>query len=134
MQALTQNDFDGSKIVFLPPEDKISPSPFQIKPPPKFSIQNSAIKPWTLKSKLPNRRSSSSRKLIITTGARMWTASQTPLLRANHAFQAIQVPAGRHKIHLAYEDRAFEIGAAVSIVAWLGCLICLFRLPRRKIQ
>ena len=59
---------------------------------------------------------------------------ETPLLRANHAFLAVQVPAGRHQIRLAYEDRAFETGATVSIVAWLGCLICLFRLRGRKIQ
>jgi hypothetical protein len=54
------------------------------------------------------------------------------LLRANYAFQAVQVPAGTHKIHLAYVDRAFQIGAAISITAWLGSLICLIRLPRRK--
>jgi uncharacterized membrane protein YfhO len=37
------------------------------------------------------------------------------LLRANHAFQAIQIPAGRHSIRLAYEDRAFQLGAVISI-------------------
>src|SRR5471030_234264 len=47
------------------------------------------------------------------------------LLRANYAFQAVQIPAGRHRLRLAYEDRAFEIGAAISIPAWLGCLACL---------
>jgi uncharacterized membrane protein YfhO len=56
----------------------------------------------------------------------------TPLLRANVAFQAVQVPAGSHKIHLAYVDRAFEIGAAIAIAAWPGCLIVLFRPPRKK--
>jgi uncharacterized membrane protein YfhO len=56
------------------------------------------------------------------------------LLRANHAFQAVEIPAGKHHIHFYYEDCAFEAGAAVSMVAWLGCLICLFRLRGRKIQ
>src|ERR1035441_7340948 len=51
---------------------------------------------------------------------------ETPLLRANHAFQAIQVPAGAHQIRVVYKDRAFETGAAVSIAAWLGCLVALF--------
>ncbi len=50
-----------------------------------------------------------------------------PLLRANVAFQAVQVPAGTHKMHLFYHDRAFEIGAAVSIAAWFGCLFVCFR-------
>jgi uncharacterized membrane protein YfhO len=54
------------------------------------------------------------------------------LLRANHAFQAVQVPAGRHHVRLAYEDRMFHIGAAVSAAGWLGCLSCLLLPPRKK--
>jgi hypothetical protein len=37
-----------------------------------------------------------------------------PLWRANHAFQAIQVPAGRHHVWLCYEDRKFRLGAWIS--------------------
>ena len=50
-----------------------------------------------------------------------------PLLRANVAFQAVQVPAGTHKLHLFYHDRAFEIGAAASLAAWFVCLFVCFR-------
>jgi hypothetical protein len=42
------------------------------------------------------------------------------LWRANHAFQALQVPPGRHQVTLRYEDRAFQIGAAISSLALLG--------------
>jgi uncharacterized membrane protein YfhO len=59
----------------------------------------------------------------------------TPLLRANVAFQAVQIPAGRHAIHLFYRDRAFEIGAAISICAWVFCcggLLLQFRFGRKK--
>jgi len=45
-----------------------------------------------------------------------------PLLRANIAFQAVQVPAGAHRVHLFSRDRAFEIGAASSLCAWMICL------------
>jgi uncharacterized membrane protein YfhO len=45
------------------------------------------------------------------------------ILRANHAFQAIQSPAGRHVIKLVYEDRAFYLGAFISAAALLGCLV-----------
>jgi uncharacterized membrane protein YfhO len=54
------------------------------------------------------------------------------LLRANHAFQAIQVPAGRHYIRLAYEDLAFQFGAAVSICMAVNCFICLRLLRKRQ--
>lgn len=53
-----------------------------------------------------------------------------PILRANHAFQALEVPAGQHEITLRYEDWAFRIGAAVSALTLLGCLTGLFMKPR----
>jgi uncharacterized membrane protein YfhO len=56
------------------------------------------------------------------------------LLRANYAFQAFQIPAGEHKIHLAYEDRAFEIGATISGIAWLGSFSALWFLRRRCVN
>ncbi len=45
-----------------------------------------------------------------------------PIYRANHAFQAIQSPAGHHVLKLVYEDRAFYLGALISGVALLGCI------------
>jgi hypothetical protein len=50
---------------------------------------------------------------------------RVPLLRANHAFQAIEVPAGEHNIRLAYEDSRFRMGLVISLltlVAWLVLL------------
>jgi hypothetical protein len=47
----------------------------------------------------------------------------TRVLRANHAFQAVEVPSGRHRVRLVYEDRAFKLGAFISILTaliWLG--------------
>jgi hypothetical protein len=42
------------------------------------------------------------------------------LLRANHAFQAVQVPAGDHRVDVVYQDRPFQIGAAISLFSLLG--------------
>ena len=36
------------------------------------------------------------------------------LWRANHAYQAVNVAAGRHRVKLVYEDRAFTTGALIS--------------------
>jgi hypothetical protein len=56
-----------------------------------------------------------------------WTARvdgrRVPLWKANWMFQALEVPAGRHKVTLHYEDRAFRIGAIISILTGLGFCI-----------
>ena len=54
-----------------------------------------------------------------------------PVLRANYAFQAVEVPAGKHHLRLAYEDRPFHIGAAISAAALVLCL-CGWRLTRAR--
>src|SRR5262249_5918225 len=45
-----------------------------------------------------------------------------PLLRANYAFQAVQIGAGRHRVRLVYQDQAFQVGMTVSGLAVLACL------------
>jgi hypothetical protein len=54
---------------------------------------------------------------------------ETPVLRANYAFQALMVPAGTHRVELRYRDRAFQIGSVLSIVSLLG--LAYFSRPHR---
>lgn len=54
--------------------------------------------------------------------ARLW--------RANHAFQALEVPDGRHTVVVAYRDRNLQAGGAVSLATLLGC--GLYGLRRRR--
>jgi len=47
----------------------------------------------------------------------------TKIWRANYAFQAVEVPAGRHAVELRYEDGRFLAGLILSglgLLAWLG--------------
>lgn len=50
-----------------------------------------------------------------------WTArvngELTPIVRANHAFQAIPVPVGESEVELVYEDKRFQLGGLISIVS-----------------
>jgi hypothetical protein len=41
----------------------------------------------------------------------------TALWRANHAFQALCVPKGKHRVVLVYRDVAFRLGAGISLAA-----------------
>lgn len=47
----------------------------------------------------------------------------TQLWRANHAFQALEAPAGRHRVVLIYEDHWFYGGLMVSLITMVACLV-----------
>ena len=52
---------------------------------------------------------------------------ETTLWRANHAFQALRVPAGRHRVALAYDDRTFRLGAWISGLSLAACAYAALR-------
>jgi hypothetical protein len=52
------------------------------------------------------------------------------LWRANYAFQAVEVPAGKHEVTLLYQDKMFRIGMFLTVCAGLICLV-LWALPQR---
>jgi hypothetical protein len=44
------------------------------------------------------------------------------LFRANHAFQAVQVPSGKHDVKLVYSDGKFYFGAIISLATLGSCI------------
>ena len=56
----------------------------------------------------------------------------TKILRANHGFQAVIVPAGEHRVELRYVDRTFLTGVALSSITVVVLLILGWRC--RKIR
>jgi hypothetical protein len=62
----------------------------------------------------------------------LWRASvdgrSVPLLRANLAFQAIQLPAGKHHIKLEYRDTNLMLGSLVSLLSAGLCCWLWFRM------
>ncbi|MGB0578083.1 MAG: YfhO family protein [Limisphaerales bacterium] len=45
---------------------------------------------------------------------------EVPILKANGAFQALNIPADTHRVELVYRDRKFTIGLVISLVALLA--------------
>jgi hypothetical protein len=133
LRALTQPDFDGGKTVFLPPEAK---SLMTVTNQTAARVLNSKFK--TQRVDIEVEAAEPSLVVVAQTYYHNWRAyvdgRPAPLLRANHAFQAIQVTAGRHYIRLAYEDPAFQFGAAVSICMAVNCFIFLHWLRKRQIR
>jgi len=66
-------------------------------------------------------------------GWRVWVdGREARLLRANVAFRAVQVSAGRHLIELRYRPRAIELGLAISLLALGAGLALTAWRPRRE--
>jgi hypothetical protein len=55
-----------------------------------------------------------------------------PIWRANYAFQALQVPAGGHKVQLIYKDSKLRVGAVLSGAGLLTCAGLWLMARRRK--
>ena len=64
----------------------------------------------------------------------LWQASvdgkPIPLLRANLAFQAVQVPTGTHHLRLSYRDPYLKVGSIISILSLLACVFTWLRSPK----
>ncbi len=56
------------------------------------------------------------------------------LWRANYAFQALAVPAGRHTVRLVYVDEKFRLGVGISLAGLAVCGFLWWKSPRPKVQ
>jgi hypothetical protein len=59
---------------------------------------------------------------------------EVKLWRANHAFQALEVPKGHHHVKLVYHDRIFLLGAFISGTTALVCGWSWFWLRRKRME
>ena len=118
---LTSPDFDGRKVVFLPEQYR---SLLTVSNQTKVKILGCKFHTQSVDAAVD--AAETSLVVVAQTYYHNWQAEidgrPVLLLRANHAFQAVVVPRGQHQIHLFYQDRAFQIGAAISIAMWINCL------------
>jgi hypothetical protein len=57
---------------------------------------------------------------------------RTPVYAANHAFRAVVVPAGRHRVTFTYRPLSFYVGAALSLLTLVGLSVALVVPARRR--
>ena len=132
LAALAQTHFDGARLVILPG----STHPLvTVTNPGNAKILQSSFGNDTVD--IAAEALAPALVVVAQTYYHNWRAevdgAPVPLLRANVAFQAVQIPAGKHTIHLYYQDRAFAIGAAISVCMWVNCGITLLLLFRRTL-
>lgn len=54
------------------------------------------------------------------------------ILKANVAFQAVKVPAGKSEVTMRYRDRSFQLGSAISLGTLAIIGIAIVRTPRKS--
>jgi hypothetical protein len=129
--ALTASDFDPGRMVILPRELR-----------PFISVTNQAAASVVESRFTPQRVDLSVQAqetalvVVAQTYYHAWRAfldgQPTRLLRANYAFQAVEVPRGRHRVELVYQDKALCWGSVISALTVLVCVAGWFRLGSRS--
>lgn len=126
LRGLTNAAFKPHQEVYLPNEAR------------SFVTATNQTEVRIASSKIKSRKieveiSASQRSLVVVaqTHYPAWHAyvdgHSTRVWRANHAFQALEVPSGIHRVALVYEDRWLKFGAAISLATLLVCGAGWFR-------
>ncbi len=122
LSALAAPDFDPRQTVFLPLEARAQVTVSNASPT-KVSVQQFAPQKVRLEVEAP----AAALVVIAQSFYHNWRAyvdnQPVRLWRANHAFQAVEVPAGRHQVTFVYADRMFYCGALISLFStaiWVG--------------
>jgi hypothetical protein len=119
--AILQPDFDGSKVVFLPPGARA-----QVSVTNESSVQLAGWHFARERVECEVEAQSASLLVVAQSYYHRWhafvDAQPAPLLRANYAFQAVPIPAGKHRVELLYQDSPFRKGTGISLAALLICV------------
>ena len=131
--SITNSGFEPARTVFLPPEAA------------RFIRASNGTSAKVLSTSFGTHQidctvdaPESSLVVIAQSFYHPWHAyvddAPTRLWRANYAFQALEVPPGKHRVRIVYEDANFLIGAAISAVALLGCAGLWFWRRERPVE
>jgi hypothetical protein len=118
---LTVTNFDPRQIVFLPLEMKSQVTATN-------RTETKIISPHFSPQRLEMQVEASAPAIVVVAQGfyHPWRAyvdgKRTELWRANYAFQALEVPAGRHELSIVYQDSVFHLGVAISLGALAVCL------------
>jgi len=134
LKKITANDFDPRTEVWL--------STMPMVPPPlptnfefKASISDLVVKRHEIT--FTAEANTYAAAVIAQSWHPAWLATvngePAEVIRANHAFQAVQIPDGKSEVRLKYVDHEFIKGAKLSFATALAMLIaCFFWRPKRQ--
>ncbi len=118
--AILGPEFEPRRVVYLPLEAQ---GRIHAREPSRVEVQPWRFSPHQIV--VPVQSDTGGLVVIAQSFYHCWRAEvdgrPVPLRRANYAFQAVEVPAGRHELTLRYRDWAFRWGTAVTGVSLLLC-------------
>jgi hypothetical protein len=128
LPALESPEFQPRQIVYLPSG---ASSTVLADADPGARVLSSDVRPDAC---VFNTTADSRAVLVVAQSYYHWwkaTVDGKPaeLVRANYAYQAVEVPPGRHEVRLVYWDRFFWVGLAVSFAALMCCLAGFTKAP-----
>ena len=126
LQAITANDFSPRDVVFLPESAR---SFVGVTNQSACTVHDTHF--WDNRIEADVEAAGPALVVLSQSYYHLWHASldgiPAPLLRANLAFQAVEIPAGRHHVQWIYRDPYLGIGAAISTLSLAACLLMSVR-------
>lgn len=120
LQGLASRGFDPHTQVYLRPEDRARVGVHRAT---DARITNALVSRGKVSAVV--HATEPSLVVMAQSWSRGWRATvdgqPVPLLQANHAFQAVQVPAGQHELRLIYRDQSLLAGAGLTLLGLLAC-------------
>ncbi len=123
LEALFSRDFEPNKTVLLPREAAGKLRAAQHVPGAEVEPVRVAAHELAYRVRSPEP----TLLVLSQTFYHNWRATvngqPAPIWRANHAFQAIEVPAGESTVRLVYQDRLFLLGLSLGVATLAICLV-----------
>jgi hypothetical protein len=120
LQILAGNEFNATNSVLLPPEARSA-----VTVSNRTNVHISGLRWTNQRVDFDTQAAGNSLAVIAQTYYHDWRAEvdglPVPLLPANVAFQALEIPVGAHHVQLFYVDHAFKIGVALALLAAVLC-------------
>lgn len=120
LALMTNSSWNPKQTVLFPPDANSSAS---TSGPVSTTISSSKITPHKIEAEID--AAAPTVAVIAQSFYPAWRATvdgaEVPLLRANVAFQALQVPAGKHQLQVEYSDAKFRLGIMISAATFLLC-------------
>jgi len=121
LQALTAPDFFPRQVVYLPIEARACVTAG------KTSVGTEAASFSDHHGQIIVETAAPALVVVAEAYYHPWKAfvdgQPSRLWRANYAFQAVEVPAGRHEVQFNYRDTLFNSATVVSMLTLAGCFI-----------